>query len=215
MSVSPTEQQVVDIVCRAQRVQGAQLGIPKIREFIKENEPKWVLSEKRLRDIRRKNNLVPAETNSSSSPDAPSTFVSSQKPNPSRPMKKLHLTYMIGGEDGPTVTFVDDIPAEYCKIDAPREATSKFITDVMDRREGQALMHWNSSCMYCDRPAQTLFAVPAVTLHAETPVVLASAQPLCSLSGPCGRRGYTILQAAMMDANSPLREPGASIYTMP
>ncbi|KAF7980822.1 hypothetical protein HWV62_36444 [Athelia sp. TMB] len=208
-TVSPTEQEVVQVIRRVQNTQGLQTGIPKIHEYIKETQPTWILSVKRLRDIRRKHNLVPSDTNN----DTPSAnlLVSAG----AGPMKKLRLEYMLA-RDGPTVEFFQDIPAEYCTPNAPRETTSKFITDLMEIADVEALKAWNSTCLFCQKlRAKALFTVPAATLTAEKPIVLVTAIPLCSMSSACARQAYALVQSAMLDPNGPMQEEGASVYQMP
>ncbi|KZP19580.1 hypothetical protein FIBSPDRAFT_827839 [Athelia psychrophila] len=202
-TVSPTEQEVVDIIRRIQQSQGVQTGIPKIHEFIKASRPAWVLSEKRLRDIRRKHNLVPSDS---------TTSLTSGTHVFTGPMKKLHLKYILGG-DGPTVPFLEDIPAELCDINAPREATSKFISDLIELRDVDALKRWDSTCLFCARRAQALYSIPGVTLHVEPPTVLVTALPLCSMTNACARKAGTLMENAMMDPNGPIMKE-ASVYTM-
>lgn len=201
--ISPTEQEVVDIIRRIQQSQGVETGLPKIHEFIKADQPAWVLSAKRLRDIRRKHNLVPSDS---------TTSLTLSTHAFAGPMKKLHLKYILGG-DGPTIPFLEDIPAELCAIDAPREATSKFITELIELRDVDALKRWNSTCLFCARHAQVLYSIPGVTLHVEPPTVLVTALPMCSMVSACAGRAAMLMENAMMDPNGPMK--AGSVYKMP
>jgi hypothetical protein len=120
-------------------------------------------------------------------------------------MKKLELKIQIGGRK---LLFIEDIPAEYCSKSAPRDATSNFITKILESRERDVLKLGRFTCLYCEKPATRLFGTPCISLWGDDgpPTVISISQQLCRLdwSSPCTREAYTRMEQGIRDANGPI-----------
>lgn len=132
------------------------------------------------------------------------------KPVEMSPQKlELHFTVGRGGE---RITFKEDIPALLCQRDAPRELTSRFVSNLVDTREEQVLAQRPGQCLYCTKQATRLQTTLMITLHGSPPTVFAMGQPLCTKNrdSPCAIKSEEIVQQGLNDPNSPASK--AEVY---
>lgn len=202
---SPTEQELIDSILSVLRTHGGQTGIPKIHEHIKATRPEWVLSEKRLRDTRRRYDLVEFVSDTDTS-KAPSSIVlaSGASIAAGANLTMFHLDYLLTG-DGAVVRFIEAIPTMYCIPEPPKEAT-QFLNILTQAHDAEVLRRWNSSCPWCARQAEAMYSAMALLLHGAlvTPTVLVTALPLCSSSGVCFGKasGFMPAESASQESES-------------
>ncbi|KAJ7261263.1 hypothetical protein B0H12DRAFT_345125 [Mycena haematopus] len=122
--------------------------------------------------------------------------------------QKLELHFTIGNE---RITFLEDIPVLFCRPDAPRDLTSRWISNLVDTHEAKVLAQYPGQCIYCPKPAVGLKTTLMVTLHGKPPTVLALAHHLCSKKrdSPCAIKAEDALQQGL-DAPD---FPGGEVYT--
>ncbi|KAF8191463.1 hypothetical protein K438DRAFT_891052 [Mycena galopus ATCC 62051] len=102
--------------------------------------------------------------------------------------QKLELHFTIGGTgNAEKVTFLENIPALFCQVDAPRELTSRWVGNLVNIHEEGVLAQYPGRCTYCPKQAVALQTTLAITLHGNPPTVLALAQRLCerNRNSPC------------------------------
>lgn len=210
MSIVPDDEMLLQEIRRIQRYQGPEIGIEKIWDYIKAEHPLWSFGLKRLRQIWKKNNISP-----SPNPDTLSATTTAPSPTTasSGGMLKLHLNIKVAGAWGGREDFnlKEDIPAALCVKGASQKDTSEFLMELIERREAELLKKHRWVCLYCGKPAEACFGLPAVTLHANPPTVFNLTQPLCSMRSNCAREAYVRLQSGF---DNP--EMGdAQVYTVP
>lgn len=200
---SPTEQELVDTILSTLRTHGGQTGIPKIHEHIKDARPEWVLSEKRVRDTRRKYDLVEFVSDTDSSKKPSSIVLSSGASLAAEAnLTMFHLDYLLTG-DGAVVRFIEAIPPAYCVPDPP-EAATRFLNILTEAHDAEVLRRWDSTCPWCARRAQTMYSAMALLLDGAlaTPTVLVTALPLCSSSGMCFGRASGFMPPAPQEPDT-------------
>ncbi|KAJ7633522.1 hypothetical protein DFH06DRAFT_1479491 [Mycena polygramma] len=85
--------------------------------------------------------------------------------------QKLHFVFNVG-RDGPPITFEEDMPALFRRQDAPRDLTSRWVTDVADSHEEEVLARSPGSlCVECGKPAVRLYTTLIAALTADQPTV--------------------------------------------
>ncbi|KAJ7111180.1 hypothetical protein C8R43DRAFT_160738 [Mycena crocata] len=126
--------------------------------------------------------------------------------------QKLQLHFTVG-RDAKPITFEENIPAAFCQRDAPRDLTSRWVGNLVDTREEEALArHPGSVCLYCYKPATRLHTTLAVTLHGNPPTVFVVGQPLCTLNrnNTCASQAQATMDQGFADPSFPAR--GEDIY---
>ncbi|KZP14989.1 hypothetical protein FIBSPDRAFT_935503 [Athelia psychrophila] len=200
---SPTEQELVDTIILTVRTLGVHTGIPKIHEHIKDARPEWVLSEKRVRDTRRKYDLVEFVSDTDTS-KKPSSIVLSSGASlaAGASLTMFHLDYLLTG-DGAVVRFIEAIPTAYCVPEPPEEAT-RFLNILTETHDAEVLRRWDSTCPWCARRAQAMYSAMALLLHGTlvTPTVLVTALPLCSSEGVCFGRASAFMPPTPQEPDS-------------
>lgn len=204
--IVPDDKNLLESIREVQSAQGDQIGLQKIYDYLKASHPTWAFSLKRLREVRKNHNLAPAPPLRTTSKNDISTSASPA-------MLRLEMKYMMQGE--PEIVFMEDIPAEYCLPNAPKEVTSKFLQDLIDLREPDILAARTYHCLYCHKPAACVFGMPMVTLAAPTPSVINLAQPLCQRNTACAREAFRRIQEGLRDPHGPLTKGGVEIYNVP
>ncbi|KAJ7349049.1 hypothetical protein DFH08DRAFT_864228 [Mycena albidolilacea] len=124
--------------------------------------------------------------------------------------QKLQLHFSVNKSTKP-VSFFEDIPILFCQRDAPRELTSRWVSNLVDTREEEVLAQSSGRCTYCSNPAVALKTTLAVALHENPPTALVSAQRLCSrdASSSCALMAETNVQDTI---NSPDFPSGGEVY---
>ncbi|KAJ6577692.1 hypothetical protein B0H19DRAFT_1121099 [Mycena capillaripes] len=126
--------------------------------------------------------------------------------------QKLQLHFTVG-RDGETITFEENIPAIFCQRDAPRDLTSRWISNLVDTHEEEVLArHPDSVCLYCYKPAIKLQTTLSVVLHGNPPTVFVMCQPLCTKNrnDTCAIQAQATIDCSMEDPSFPGR--GAEVY---
>ncbi|KAJ7491459.1 hypothetical protein B0H11DRAFT_2009139 [Mycena galericulata] len=126
--------------------------------------------------------------------------------------QKLQLHFTVG-RSGERITFEENIPAAFCRRDAPRELTSRWVSNLVDTHEEEVLArHPDSVCLYCYKPAIKLQTTLAITLHGNPPTVMVLGQPLCTKNrnDMCAIQAQQTTDRGIEDPNFPVR--GVEVY---
>ncbi|KAJ7349061.1 hypothetical protein DFH08DRAFT_134680 [Mycena albidolilacea] len=115
--------------------------------------------------------------------------------------QKLELHFTVN-KSTKSITFLEDIPVLFCQCDAPRELTSRWVSNLVDTHEEEVLVQSPGRCTYCPNPAVALKTALAIVLHDNPPTVLVSGQRLCSRNrnSSCALMAEAIVQEGI---NSP------------
>ncbi|KAJ7689775.1 hypothetical protein B0H17DRAFT_1202026 [Mycena rosella] len=69
----------------------------------------------------------------------------------------------------------------FCSRDAPRDITSRWVSNLVDTHEEEVLArNPGCACLYCGKPAIKLQTTLAITLHGDPPTIQVLCQPLCT-----------------------------------
>ncbi|KAJ7021814.1 hypothetical protein C8F04DRAFT_259002 [Mycena alexandri] len=126
--------------------------------------------------------------------------------------QKLQLHFTVG-RSGPPITFHENIPAAFCQRDAPRDLTSRWVSQLVDTHEEEVLVrHPGRPCLYCGKPAIKLHTTLAITLHGNPPTVFAMGQPLCTKNrnDGCAVQAQATIDQGLQSPDFPGR--GTEIY---
>ncbi|KAJ6583620.1 hypothetical protein DFH09DRAFT_1144756 [Mycena vulgaris] len=126
--------------------------------------------------------------------------------------QKLHLHFNVG-RDGQRITFYENIPAIFCRRDAPRDITSRWVSNLVDTHEEEVLTrHHGCVCLYCGKPAIKLQTTLAITLHGNPPTMEVTCQPLCTKNrnDACAIQAQETIDRGMADPSFPGR--GTEVY---
>ncbi|KAJ7735524.1 hypothetical protein DFH07DRAFT_967143 [Mycena maculata] len=89
--------------------------------------------------------------------------------------QNLQLQFTVG-RGGAPVTFEEDMPAAFPAPDAPRELTSRWVSQLVDTREEAVLArHPDAVCLYCYKPA--------IKLQTTLSAILTSSPPMVTIDG--------------------------------
>ncbi|KAJ7187249.1 hypothetical protein C8R46DRAFT_1059250 [Mycena filopes] len=127
--------------------------------------------------------------------------------------KQLQMHFTVG-RSGKPHTFHEDMPAAFAQRDAPRELTSRWISQLVDSHEEEVLArHPESTCLYCGKDAIKLFTTLAVTLTADPPTVFVLCQPLCTKdrNDACALQAQDTIDSGLSAPDFPGRE-SAEVY---
>jgi hypothetical protein len=124
---------------------------------------------------------------------------------------QLHFTV---GRSSERITFHENMPAAFCRRDAPRDLTSRWVSNLVKTHEEEVLeRHPNSLCVYCFKPAIKLHTTITLTLHTSPPTVFVLCQPVCTKNrnDACAMQAQETIDRGMADPNFPT---GGEIYRM-
>ncbi|KAK7035784.1 zinc finger MYND domain-containing protein 10 [Favolaschia claudopus] len=126
--------------------------------------------------------------------------------------QKLDLRFYINHD--PPVLMQEDIPLILCSRDAPRELTSRWISNLVNTHEEGVLEKRAGPCTYCPEPGVALHTTLSVTLHQSPPTVLVVGQRLCQRNrfSPCAIMAEKTMQDGMKAPGFP-GEP-SDVYTV-
>ncbi|KAF7359216.1 Zinc finger MYND domain-containing protein 10 [Mycena sanguinolenta] len=122
--------------------------------------------------------------------------------------EKLRLQFFVGDKE---ILFLEDIPALLCQPNAPRELTSRWVSNLVDTHTEKVLEQHPGRCVYCSKQAMALKTTPMVTLNSKPPTILVLARHLCAnnRSSPCAVKLEEELQRGF---NSPDFPKGGELY---
>ncbi|RDB23979.1 hypothetical protein Hypma_008833 [Hypsizygus marmoreus] len=213
-SLVPSDDMLLKEIRRIQAKQGSEIGIQKIWDYIKAEHPLWSFGLKRLREIRKKSSLAPSPGSGS----APVPVPPACKPEPASPetpppgMVILNLNVIVALRSGRrTFLFKEPIPIEFTEPGAPRQITSVFLTNLIEKREAELVQANAWSCLYCNKPAEECYGIPSVVLTEKPPTIFNMTQPLCSMRSACAREAYGRMQAGLVSPDF----PGGDVYHVP
>ncbi|KAJ6500621.1 hypothetical protein C8R45DRAFT_75534 [Mycena sanguinolenta] len=122
--------------------------------------------------------------------------------------EKIRLQFSFGTEE---ILFLEDIPALLCQRDAPRDLTSRWVSNLVDTHTATVLAQLPGRCVYCPKQATALKTTPVITLHASPPTVLVFARHLCvnNRNSPCAVKLEEVLQRGLSSPDFP---GGGEVY---
>ncbi|KAG5645817.1 hypothetical protein DXG03_005158 [Asterophora parasitica] len=185
----PTDDVLLDEIQSLQGIHGSELGIQKIWDLIKAEHPEWSFGLKRLREIRKKNNLAPTPPRNSSLPAGQIILE-----------LKMVLPDILGGG---AWEYDEPFPAHLCTPTSDPKDAQPLLAKIIGEREFDLRAKYKWKCLFCPKKATACYGCQSGALTRTPPLVVNAMYPVCSMKSLCGTFALTEAKRRMNEVHVP------------
>lgn len=229
----PSDDMLLEKIRAIQKTHGARIGLQKTYDYIKAENPLWMVRPKRLRTIRKNHNLACPPTskdptgsgsaNANNNSNAPghraggTTTSNTQRTRDSEPSLTMRLTFNViaNGRNMFVYTFMRPLPRRFCETGnnaSEREAAFAFVNRLIYDCEWEIIHTQAWKCTYCGERATCIYSSPFVDFNTRPPSVVSyGSVPICVVPSRCHGLAHTASLEELNDqqANGTMPKPSS------